>query len=395
MSAATAHKPIVHFVGSIPLPDAETVFRTLAAATTPHLKRLPDGETGIRRTWIRFLQQVLADNAAIEVASDVPSFKFTQWDGKLLREIPRLRVKPGARLDPATVKTRYADMAIESWRLFDRLQQEGVIPAGVKFQISLPTPIAPTYNNMVPSDRPALIPVLTTHLLGEVAAIAQALPNDRIALQWDVCQEVIAWEGYYEPGPVDFRKETIAELIAIGDGVPAAIELGYHLCYGSPADEHVIQPKDAGIMVEMTNAVSAGVRRSIEFFHLPVPEVAPGNRALSRPRSSRRYGWQRCSPRCRPAPCPGRRRRHRMWYGARRSRAFSGAARSARADRRTGNAGLIIMDNGASPRKDRTCHISHATQASSMPLLTPPRLHSLKLRRICGLGCPRRTLMKP
>ena len=88
------------------------------------------------------------------------------------------------------------------------MQQEGVIPSGVKFQISLPAPIAPTYNNMVPTDRPALIPVLTKHMLGEVAEIAQALPNDRIALQWDVCQEVIAWEGYYEPGPVDFRKET-------------------------------------------------------------------------------------------------------------------------------------------------------------------------------------------
>src|SRR5438132_4455415 len=109
-------------------------------------------------------------------------------------------------------------------------------------------------------------------MLGEVRAIAQAVPNDRLALQWDVCQEVIAWEGYYEPGPVDFRKETITELIAIGDGVPAAIELGYHLCYGSPADEHVIQPKDAGIMVEIVNAVSAGVRRPIQFFHLPVPK---------------------------------------------------------------------------------------------------------------------------
>jgi len=87
-----------------------------------------------------------------------------------------------------------------------------------------------------------------------------------------VCQEVIAWEGYYEPGPVDFRTETIAELNAIGDGVPTAIELGYHLCYGSPADEHVIQPKDAGIMVEIVNAVSAGLRRPIQFFHLPVPK---------------------------------------------------------------------------------------------------------------------------
>jgi hypothetical protein len=122
-----------------------------------HLKRLPDGETGIRKTWIRFLQQVLADDPGIEVASDVPVFKFTQWDGKLLREIPRLRLKPGARLDPATFKTGYADMAIGSWRVFDRLQTEGVIPAGVKFQISLPTPIAPTYNNMVPADRPVLI----------------------------------------------------------------------------------------------------------------------------------------------------------------------------------------------------------------------------------------------
>ena len=96
MSASTEHKPIVHFVGSIPLPDTETVFRTLAAATAPHLKRLPDGETGIRRTWIRFLQQVLADSPGIEVASDVPSFKFTQWDGKLLREIQASANSPSA-----------------------------------------------------------------------------------------------------------------------------------------------------------------------------------------------------------------------------------------------------------------------------------------------------------
>src|SRR6516164_2428305 len=111
MSAAPTHKPIVHFVGSIPLPDAETVFRTLAAATGSHLRRLPDGETGIRKTWIGFLRRVLADNPAIEVASDVPPFKHIQWDGKLLREIPRLRVKSGAALDPGTLKTGYADMA--------------------------------------------------------------------------------------------------------------------------------------------------------------------------------------------------------------------------------------------------------------------------------------------
>ena len=272
MNSSQPHEPIVHFVGSIPLPNAETVFRTLSGAAGPYLKRLPDGETGIRKTWIRFLQGVLADNPAIEVAHDEPPLQFVQWDGKLLREIPRLRLKPGARVDPATIKTGYAEMAIESWGLFERLQREGAIPAGVKFQVSLPTPIAPTYNNMVPADRPHILPALTQHMIGEVMAIARALPNDRIAVQWDVCQEVLAWEGYYEPGPVDFRTETIAVLTEIGDAVPAAIDLGYHLCYGSPADEHLVQPKDTAVMAEIVNRVAAGVRRPIQFFHLPVPK---------------------------------------------------------------------------------------------------------------------------
>ena len=262
----------VHFVGSIPLPNSETVFRTLTAATGPHLLRLPDGETGIRKTWIRFLQDVLAENPAIERADDAPPFKFVQWDGKLIREIPRLRLKPGTVPEAGTIHTGYADMAIASWEIFQRLQRGGIIPAAVKFQVSLPTPIAPVYNNMVPSDRPALLPALTHHLLGEVDAIAAAIPHDRLTIQWDVCQEVLAWEGYYEPGPNDFRDETLDVLTRIGEGIPGDIELGYHLCYGSPADEHLVQPKDAGLMVEMTNEVSVRVARPIQYFHLPVPK---------------------------------------------------------------------------------------------------------------------------
>ena len=267
-----AERNIVHFVGSVPLPDSETVFRSLAAAAGPHLRTLPDGETGIRKTWIRFLQDVLAENPAIEVAADVPPFKFTQWDGKVLREIPRLRVKPGATPDPQSFETGYAQAAIQSWRVFERLQREGAIPAGVKFQVSLPTPIAPTYNNMLPSDRPLILPALTEHLLGEVATIAAAIPKDRLVLQWDVCQEVLAWEGYYEPGPVDFRAETIGVLTRVGNAVPQAVELGWHLCYGSPADQHCVQPRDAGIMVEIANAVAVRLERPIQFWHMPVPK---------------------------------------------------------------------------------------------------------------------------
>ena len=273
MSADHSRHPVVHLVGSIPLPDAETVFRTVSGAVGPHLTRLPDGETGIRKTWIRFLQDVLADNPAIELASDVPPFKFVQWDGKVVREIPRLRVKAGATPDARSFKTGYADMAIQSWGLFDRLQQAGVIPPKVKFQICIPTPIAPTYNNMVPSDRPKLLPALTEHFAGEVAKIAQALPNDRIALQWDVCQEVLAWEGYYEPGPVDVRIETI-DVLAQRSAMrcrPRSSSATTCATAARPTSTWCSRRTPASWSRSRTRSARA-CARPIQFFHMPVPK---------------------------------------------------------------------------------------------------------------------------
>lgn len=272
MCADSNKKPLVHFVGSIPLTDTESVFRALCETTGQRLARVPDGETGIRKDWIRFLHEVIANSPAIELASDLPPFRWVQWDGKLVREIPRRRVKPGMMPKVDELKSGYADMAIESWALFDKMQKAGTIPAGVKFQICLPTPIAPTYNAMIPESRQKLLPALTQHFLDEVARIARELPNDRIAIQWDVCQEVLAWEGYYDPGPVDFRTETLDVLAKVGNGVPEGIDLGFHLCYGSPANEHILMPKDTGIMVEMINAMTPLIKRPIQFFHLPVPK---------------------------------------------------------------------------------------------------------------------------
>ena len=110
MCADRSRHPVVHLVGSVPLPDCDSIFRTVAAGVGPHLARLPDGETGKRKMWIKFLQDVLAENPAIEVAHDLAPFKFTQWDGKVIREIPRLRIKKGAVVDPKSFVTGYADM---------------------------------------------------------------------------------------------------------------------------------------------------------------------------------------------------------------------------------------------------------------------------------------------
>src|SRR5260370_42231469 len=57
----------------------------------------------------------------------------------------------------------------------------------------------------------------------------------------------------------------------LGDAVPEGVEMGFHLCYGSPRDEHLVQPKDSAILVEMMNGIAAATRRRIDFLHIPVP----------------------------------------------------------------------------------------------------------------------------
>ncbi|MDA0240867.1 MAG: hypothetical protein O3A84_12690, partial [Proteobacteria bacterium] len=47
--------------------------------------------------------------------------------------------------------------------------------------------------------------------------------------------------------------------------------LGYHLCCGSPLDEHCVQPQDMGVLVEMADGILGAVKRKITYLHLPVP----------------------------------------------------------------------------------------------------------------------------
>ena len=100
----------------------------------------------------------------------------------------------------------------------------------------------------------------------------KAIPARDLAIQWDVCQEVLAFENYFKDRPSDYKQQTFDMLGRLGDSVPAGVELGYHLCYGSPADEHLVQPKDAAILVEMLEGIAGATKRRIDFFHIPVPK---------------------------------------------------------------------------------------------------------------------------
>ncbi|MCC6474888.1 MAG: hypothetical protein IT514_14225 [Burkholderiales bacterium] len=262
----------VHLVGSIPVEDAEAAFRAAGGELGRYLRRIPDGETGKRHLWVGMIRALLERHPDFEVDPGTPAFRMKLWNGEVHREIRRLRFKAGVAPDAVRLDTGYAQMAIESFATFQRLQAAGVLPGGLRFQVAIPTALAPACNYIVPRERKVFAQVLLRHLAEEVAKLAAALPGERLAVQWDVLQEVLLWEGYFEDRPDDYREWTLDTLAAAGNAVPRPVELGYHLCYGSPKDEHLVQPKDARLMVDLVNALLPRLRRPLDFLHLPVPK---------------------------------------------------------------------------------------------------------------------------
>lgn len=262
----------LHLIGSIPLDSSEQVFHRLAGELGPFLRCMPDGETGERSRWVYFQRQMLLDHPAMEIDPTVPPYKFVQWDGKVVREIEQVRFKPG--VDPAAVafETGYDKAALASWDVFKRLRDAGAIPAAMKFQVSLPTPQASGYLYVSGPARETYFAVYERSLKAALANIVAAVPAADLLIQWDVCQEVLAFENYFTDRPPHYKTQIFGMLGRLGDAVPAAVEMGYHLCYGSPRDEHLVQPKDAAILVEMMNGIVAATRRHIDFFHIPVPK---------------------------------------------------------------------------------------------------------------------------
>jgi len=262
----------IHLVGSVPLPDAESVFRTVSGALTPFLRRITDGETGRRGRWIWFQREMLLEHPGMEVDTDEPPYALYQWDGQLLRESPYIRFKPG--VDHATVQfpTGYAEAALESFDLYARLQDDGVIGRDTRFQVSLPTPMATAYMYVSPDARDDYIPAYERSLLCALGEIVASVPHDKLSIQWDVCQEVLIFEDYFPNRPEDYKAQIFAELGRLGNAAPAAVDLGYHLCSGSPRDEHLVMPQDMGVLVEIANGVLAGLNRRLDFIHMPVPQ---------------------------------------------------------------------------------------------------------------------------
>jgi hypothetical protein len=260
---ARAQRP-VHLVGSVPLADAEAVFRMASAILGDHLRRIPDGETGVRTNWIGWQTAVFARNPSLEPVSDT---------GKEYGQLVQYRLRSDAvEGDLSFDNLGYADAAIASYQTFARLKKDGVIPAMTRFLVCLPTPLAPITAFVDRASQTAAEPPYEAQMLAEVERICAAIPHDQLAIQWDTAVEFailesVGWQSHLD----DVRGGIIDRLVRIGEQVPADVEMGYHLCYGDAGHRHFVQPKDATLLVTVANDFSARLTRPINWIHMPVP----------------------------------------------------------------------------------------------------------------------------
>jgi hypothetical protein len=268
--------PHIHLVGSVPLPDAAAVFETAGSILGEHIRRLPDGETGPRKNWINFQYAMLARHPAFEFAGPPidPDTVVFEGGGKGADYVMPTPLRLRAGIKPEDVRfdsLGYFDNARASYAAFAELKSRGKIHGTCRFMVALPTPLAPIAPFVVPEQIDQVLPAYARGLMGELAKICETIPHGELAVQWDIAIEFGLWEGVFPPPPGDWKSMLLGQMAQLGDAVPAGVELGYHLCYGDRGHKHFKEPTDTANLVEVANGISARVKRSIEWIHMPVP----------------------------------------------------------------------------------------------------------------------------
>ena len=262
----------IFFVGSIPMASAHDVFASIGKTFGADVKRIPDGETGNRLGWLEWQEPFLARNPLLEATASEGDWRnATAPDKWKHKKWFRLRAGATAR-DVDLGDIGYARNAKASYAEFAALKRRGDVPASTRFMVAIPSPFNLVNHYFAPDQRAELEPAYEAALLREVNEIADAVPPGELALQWDCAHDMQAYDGEArKPWFPDTERGIERRLIRIGEHVPAAVELGYHFCYGSFGGKHFVEPKDMGAMVRLANALSAGVTRPIGWIHMPVP----------------------------------------------------------------------------------------------------------------------------
>lgn len=258
-------------VGSLPVNSTEQALRRGAALYGDLVFALPDGETGARSAWVGYERsELFAPHPDVETVRPTPSPTGVP---RHAYEVPIFRIRPGVselRLD----RWPRIDAAIESYRTFRALRDEGVIPGHLRFQIGLPGPasaIVSAFQANFAEDYPRLERAYTDLVAREMDRLLAEIPAGDLAIQWDMAYEVLDIEGVLPWTAGDAWQRFSGPAARLPALVPDEVLMGYHLCYGTFPEWPMYEARDMGLLVRMANTAVRAAARPVDWLHLAGP----------------------------------------------------------------------------------------------------------------------------
>jgi hypothetical protein len=240
-------------VGSIPLDTPQEVFQTFGGPLGRYLFAMPDGEVGPRRHWIsRVHYQVLAAHPELDIVQRpgpdengverlFPRHAGEAWWFKVKDGVKRVRFgDPGWRLG-------YARDAINSYFVFQVMKARGILPAHLRFQVSIPmvNSVLPPRIFPDPRDLDKIRPGYEAATRAEIETIVEKIPAKDLAIQWDCSTEVQDSYGAVPGFPLDGAIErNLTQIRNLSPHIPPDAGLGYHFCFGTLGGWPRFRPDD-------------------------------------------------------------------------------------------------------------------------------------------------------
>ncbi|MGH3546729.1 MAG: hypothetical protein ACRDQU_01090, partial [Pseudonocardiaceae bacterium] len=258
-----------HLVGGLKTANATTAMRTTSRILGRHVHAVTDGETGVRDQWVLWQLDKLRGVPGIgmgEGTKPMPAATDRVYD----RVFPNLTIAESVTALPVR-HLGYADAAEDSYLIFQRLREQGVIPEGVKFQVSLPTPYATVVMFTTPDDQERFFGVYENAMADEVRAIAGIVDPDDLVIQFDAAVEIGVMCGAFSAAPKLTDRRFILDRLRTAIAMPPdEVERGAHLCYGDLRHRHFAVPEDLSLCVDVANTIS----HHSHFVHMPADRDA-------------------------------------------------------------------------------------------------------------------------
>jgi hypothetical protein len=276
----------VLMVGSLPFADAEETFHAAGRSLNGYVGWIPDGEFGERKLWTPMLPEfVYSKQPDLDETLAPPGHTVAAppaVDGPPPTDMPgfwNFRIKPGRDLHFDDLL--YGRFAVDSYGVFQRLREEGVIPSDVRFQVSLPSAHSAIDPFFEDADQwPAAYAAYVQGIQREIQKILEVAPASDLVFQWDCANEIVdlgmgeanAMQWYPKLTVEEKFERHVDQLGLLGDAIPEEALLGFHWCYGTWGGWPAVAMDDLGVCVRFSNEAIRRIQRDVDYVHMPVLE---------------------------------------------------------------------------------------------------------------------------